>query len=352
MKVLFVYKYLTLGGVEAVLRARLDGLERLGIEAHCWFFQDYGGRPIFSGREDRVRVGPVEACLRCVRKEGFDLLCSLDTEEILPGLSRMAKPPRLVYECHSTYDQALERLSLLAAHPPAAVFAPSQEQQRIVRERLGEGIEVRVVPNPLRQEFVSEPEAFPSPPPRPVLAWIGRLDAQKNWKGFLTLAGILARRGIPMEPWIIGKPVAGGADVVLRRAREEQVLGGLRWFYTVPSGRMPIILDAVRDSGGALVSTSRGESFGLTVAEAMARRCAVVVPDQPPFTELVEEGETGCLFKPGSPVAAARRLQEVLASPCLRREYGRRGREKVLARFAPEPALAALARELERVAAA
>ena len=28
MKVLFVYKYLTLGGVEAVLRARLDGLER------------------------------------------------------------------------------------------------------------------------------------------------------------------------------------------------------------------------------------------------------------------------------------------------------------------------------------
>jgi hypothetical protein len=38
VKVLFVYKYLTLGGVEAVLRARLDGLSAAGIEAHAWFF--------------------------------------------------------------------------------------------------------------------------------------------------------------------------------------------------------------------------------------------------------------------------------------------------------------------------
>ena len=36
----------------------------------------------------------------------------------------------------------------------------------------------------------------------------------------------------------------------------------------LPYGRIPLFLDAVRDSGGVLVSTSRAESFGLTVAEA------------------------------------------------------------------------------------
>ena len=48
MKVLFVYKYLTLGGVETVLRARLDGLAECGIDAHAWFFDDLGGRALFA----------------------------------------------------------------------------------------------------------------------------------------------------------------------------------------------------------------------------------------------------------------------------------------------------------------
>src|SRR6185312_11639088 len=93
VKVLFVYKYLTLGGVEAVLRARLDSLAPAGIEAHAWFFHDYGGRSIFQGREDRLHVGPVEECLRFARREGFDLLSSIDSEEVLPGFAGGAEPP-------------------------------------------------------------------------------------------------------------------------------------------------------------------------------------------------------------------------------------------------------------------
>jgi glycosyltransferase involved in cell wall biosynthesis len=351
MRVLFVYKYLTLGGVEAVLRARLDGLGRAGIEAHAWFFHDYGGQPIFEGCEDRIHVGSVEDCLAFSRQEGFDLLCSIDTEEILPGLEDGLEPPRLVFECHSAYLENIEYLRSLADHHPAAVFTPSEGQRALVLERLGEGIEVRVVPNPLRRDFVEEPEEFPAPPPRPVVGWIGRLDEQKNWEGFLALVGVLARGGTALEAWIIGKPVeTDGSARLLECARGEGVLGCLRWFGALPSCQIPTFLDAVRDSGGVLVSTSRGESFGLTVAEAMARRCAVVVPDQRPFTEFVEEGWSGSCFQPGSPESAAACVRDLLADPARRSEYGRHGREAVLARFAPEPALAVLARELERLA--
>lgn len=352
MKVLFVYKYLTPGGVEAVLRARLDGLDRWGLEAHAWFFHDFGGRPIFAGREDRIHLGGVDACLDFARREGFALLASIDTEEVLPGLAGKPGGPKLVFECHSAYLDNIEYLRGLAAHRPAAVFTPSEAQRKLVRERLGEGIDVRIVPNPLRRELVAEPEPFPAPPPRPVVAWIGRLDAQKNWEGFVELAGLLARRGTAMEAWILGKPVeAGGAERLLDRSREEGALGRLRWFSSLPSQRIPTFFDAVRDSGGVLVSTSHGESFGLTVAEAMARRCAVAVPDQRPFTEFVEEGVSGSVFAPGSPDSAAARVAELLADSARRSAYGRQGRETVLARFAPEPALAVLARELERVAA-
>jgi glycosyltransferase involved in cell wall biosynthesis len=350
VKVLFVYKYLTLGGVEAVLRARLDGLGASGIEAHAWFFHDYGGRSIFRGREDRLHVGPVEDCLRFARAERFDLLSSIDSEEVLPGFAGASGGPRLIMECHSTYLANIEYLRGLAAYRPAAVFSPSEGHSRLVKERVGEGIPVRVVPNPLRREFVEEPPPFPAPPPRPVVAWIGRLDEHKNWRGLVEISGLLGRRGVEHEVWIIGKaPDPEVPAQLLAAAREARVLRRLRWLGALPYGRIPVFLDAVRESGGVVISTSRAESFGLTIAEGLARRCAVAAPDQSPFPELVQPGKTGALFTPGDAASAAGCLQELLADAGLRADLGRRGREMVLARFAPEVALGVLAGELKRL---
>lgn len=357
MKILFVYKYLTLGGVEAVLRARLDGLAGLsggGIEAHAWFFHDYGGRSIFRGCEERLHVGSPELCLRFAREQTFDLLSTIDSEEVLPAFQGSGtQRPRLILECHSAYLANIQYLRGLAACHPVAVFTPSEGQRRLVEERVGYGserIEVRVVPNPLRREMVAEPAPFPAPPPRPVVAWIGRLDDHKNWQGFLGVAGLLARRGVDCEPWILGQPVEeDGAAHLLALARQEKILGRLRWFGALPYGRIPLFLDAVRASGGAVVSTSRGESFGLTIAEAMARRCAVAAPGHSAFPEFVLPGRTGSLFTPGSPDSAADRIQELLGDSALRERLGDEARRFVLARYAPEPALAALAAELRRL---
>ena len=350
MRVLFVYKYLTLGGVEAVLRARLDGLGCAGIEAHAWFFHDYGGGSIFAGLEDRIHLGSVEECLRYAVEQGFDLLCSIDSEEVLPGFEGPPGRLRLIMECHSAYPESLDYLRRLAGYHPAAVFTPSETHRRIVRERIGAGIEPRVVPNPLRRELVADLAPFEPVPPWPVVAWIGRLDEHKNWRSFLKIVELLVRRSPGVELWMAGRPVtADGTAALFERAREAGVLGRLRWFRGLPHDRIPFFFDAVRDSGGVTVTTSRGESFGMTVVEAMARGCAVLVPDQGPFTEYVEEGVTGGLYRPGSPRSAADRLQALLADGGLREACGRRARASVLERFGPGPALAVLAAELRRL---
>lgn len=351
MRILFVYKYLTLGGVETVLRARLDQLDRWGIEAHAWFFHDLGGRSVFAGREDRICVGPPADCLRRALAGKFDLLDSIDTEEILEVWQDGAGP-RLVFECHTPYVENLEYLRRLAPLKPAAVLVPSEHQRRIALERLGPGVKVRVVPNPLREAFVSPPEPFPSPPRRPVVAWIGRLDALKNWRGFVDLGSELLRKGSGAELWIAGRPVEEDTAADLQgRGRAAGILGRLRWFRGLPHDRVPAMLDAVRDSGGVLVSTSSGESFGMTVAEAMARACPVAAPNRTPFTEFVKDGETGVLFRAdGSWREAADRIAALLADGPRRRTLGEAGRVSILARHAPEPALAALAAELRRLA--
>jgi len=352
MRVLFVYSYLTLGGVEAVLCARLDGLAAHGIETHAWFFHDLGGRSIFDGVVERVRVGDAAACLAFAR--GFDLVSTIDTPEVLAGYETPAPLlPPLIVECHSAYLDNIEYLRRLPRLRPAAIFAPSRHHARLVADRVGDGADVRVVPNPVRRELAAEPAPFPAPPRRPVLAWVGRLDEHKNWRSFVEIAAAVAERGVEAEAWIAGLPmVPERAGELLARAREAGVLPRLRWLRGLPHERIPAFLDAVRDSGGVAVTTSRGESFGMTVVEAMARRCPVLVPDSGPFTDFVTDGVSGGLYRPGSVRSATDRLLALLSDGQLRAECGRRGREVVLTRFAPEPALAVLAAELERAAVA
>jgi glycosyltransferase involved in cell wall biosynthesis len=348
LKVLFVYKYLTLGGVEAVLRARLDGLPALGIDARAWFFHDLGGRSLFHDLHDRVCLGTPEEAVAWARAEGFDLVCAIDSEEVLPALAA-AGEPRWLLECHSGYVENLDYLARLGGAPPAVVLVPSAEQRRLVMERIGNSAPVRVVLNPVARELLGEPEPFPAPPPRPVVAWIGRLDELKNWRGFLDIGAHVVSALPNVELWIAGRiQDPGGPDALLAAARQREVLGRLRWLDGLQHAHMRALLDAVRDSGGVVVSTSRRESFGLTVAEAMARACAVVVPEQPPFTELV--GWPQSLYPPGNWEGAAERILRLLAEPSLRNDAGRRGRAVAVESLAPARTLPALATALREVA--
>src|SRR5262249_47423876 len=238
------------------------------------------------------------------------------------------------------YLPTVAYLAELSALRPAAVLAPSAHHAGFVRERSGLA-EVHVAPNPLRRPFLAEPAPFTPVPERPALAWIGRLDEHKNWAGFLEIAARLAGRTDRFEAWMVGQPVApDGAADLLRRARELGVLPRLRWFAGLPHAAMPAFYDAVRDSGGVAVTTSRGESFGMTVVEAMARGCPVLVPDQGPFTDLVVPGETGCCYPPGATGAAVQVLEELLCDAERRRALGRRARQEAPPRLAPPTALA------------
>lgn len=348
MRLLFVYKYLTLGGVETVLRARLDGLGELGVDAHAWFFHDLGGRRVFAGQETRVRVGPVGECL-AFAASGFDLVVSIDTEEVLAPLARRGSP-RLVVECHSPYLDNIDYLRRLAAAPPAAVLVPSRHQRRIVRDRLGDAAPVHVVPNCLAPGFLARPRAFPFPPARPVIAWVGRLDALKNWPEALRLVAALLDEGADVEMWLAGRPVRRGDGEELRdHAADLGVLGRLRWYRGLAPERLPRFFDAVRDSGGIVVSTSRGESFGMTIAEAMARECVVVAPDRPPFPELIEHGVAGVLVPDPMAVQAIEPVLALLGDAPRRVALGSRARATVVERFAPGPALGRLVEVLREL---
>jgi glycosyltransferase involved in cell wall biosynthesis len=86
--------------------------------------------------------------------------------------------------------------------------------------------------------------------------------------------------------------------------------------------------------------------------EAMAAGRPVVASDLPELREVVLDGETGLLFKPGDKAALARQTRALLDGPGLRRRLGAAAREHARKHFAAAQAVRQAARLYSEAAAA
>jgi glycosyltransferase involved in cell wall biosynthesis len=291
-------------------------------------------------------VGGVNELASVLSHVDFRIVSSIDTEEIFPLFTQNPPSSRLVIEAHTTYVENLRYLKQVRGLPVAGFLVPTAAQAKLVAELIGGVDKVTVVPNPIREIFTDSPNRDVPRPPRQVVAWIGRLDEHKNWKGFLDVASRVTRPAA-VEWWIVGdNPDPGVTNALRQHATALNLLARLRWLRKVPHERMPLLLDMVRESGGVTITTSLGESFGLTVIEAMARGCTVVVPASEPFADYVTHSETGLCYDAGSVDNAARYVQLALLQAEVRERCGAAARRVVLNRYAPSAVLPVLAREL------
>jgi rhamnosyl/mannosyltransferase len=81
-----------------------------------------------------------------------------------------------------------------------------------------------------------------------------------------------------------------------------------------------------------LASTSRAESFGISVLEAQAMSVPAVVTDVGTGTvEAIEPGETGLVVPPGDAAALSAAIREIVSDPARSEAMGRRARKRAVA---------------------
>ena len=85
--------------------------------------------------------------------------------------------------------------------------------------------------------------------------------------------------------------------------------------------------------GTALISASTNESFGLTLAEAMACETPVIAPNVGGIPEVVDHGENGYIYEFGNKNLLTDYMLQLLADKALVRKLGNKGREKVINEF-------------------
>jgi glycosyltransferase involved in cell wall biosynthesis len=160
----------------------------------------------------------------------------------------------------------------------------------------------------------------------PVLINLARLSiAQKDQLTLLRALPIVQEEFPQASLLLVGE---GKDRPSIEREIERLGLGG---GVTLLGSRQDIgALLAVSD---VFVFPSRYEGFGIALAEAMAAGKPVVASRVPPLTELVDEGGSGYLVKPGDPEAFASAIVKLAHDQALARAMGMKGQQIAREKF-------------------
>lgn len=215
----------------------------------------------------------------------------------------------------------IDRLTLKLAD---RIITPSKT---LAEARFSGSNKVRVVPNgiDLRAFAAGDGERVRAeltiPPAAPVITFIGAISHVKDPTTFVHACALVHRR-FPEAHFLLA-----GADTDSPLAHQVRALVQSAGF-----GDHFRFLGYRQDAADLLaaatvhVSTSKQESFGRTLIEAMAAGKPVVATRCGGPEEVVVDGETGFIVPPGNPEAVASAIITLLAQPDLAKAMGNAGR--------------------------
>jgi glycosyltransferase involved in cell wall biosynthesis len=154
---------------------------------------------------------------------------------------------------------------------------------------------------------------------------ISRIDEGKGIRDIIEAAKIIKEKESNFEINLVGDgPLVGD----YQRLVNSYNLDGEVQFLGYMKNIREVLLTA-----DIFVSASHNEGLGLNIIEAMIWGLPVVVTGVGGVPEIVDDKVNGFVVDPGDPEQLGEALLFMMKNSKLRREYGRKGREKVLKEF-------------------
>jgi alpha-maltose-1-phosphate synthase len=228
-----------------------------------------------------------------------------------------------------------ERTAVEAAAAVIAVSAGMREDVLAAYPAVP-GERIRVIRNGIdTAEYSPDPatdvlERYGVDPARPSVVFIGRVTRQKGLP-------VLLQAGADIDPAAQLVICAGAADTAELEAEVSELAAQLRagragvtWLSGMLAKREVIQL---LTHATVFACPSLYEPLGIVNLEAMACGTAVVGSRVGGIPEVVADGETGLLVRPGEPAALAGAINALVTDPHRAAEMGRLGRKRAVADF-------------------
>ncbi|WP_428909492.1 glycosyltransferase family 4 protein [Niallia sp. Krafla_26] len=342
MKVLVIWRLLTVGGVNAGWRNRAIYFKKYGIHTEFLYTTDHGGMHIMEDVAPVYLTKDKHEIVNIIKKNQYDAIIVVDTKSAYKWIKKAKfQGPVLVEARTPELIKLKPHISDFNGIEPLTIIVPSQYQKRIVNI-LTEEIPIHVIYNGVdptfcraltKEEIDFNNEPF-LPKNKKVIGWIGRLDKRKNWPMLVEVAKKIKRERDDIEIWVIGGAQSVQREEFAATWQEENLTDIIKWFPVIPYQQMPHVYSKIRESGGCTLATTKSESFGNTFIESMVSGVPVVASNMSPVTELVIPEETGLLYYGQNVEDATKQLYTIIDNPNLQQEMSQNAIQHVHERFA------------------
>ncbi|MGH4014543.1 MAG: glycosyltransferase [Pseudonocardiaceae bacterium] len=183
----------------------------------------------------------------------------------------------------------------------------------------------------VKHNFVADPGVRRDGPGEHVL-YLGRLTTEKGIRLLMSAWDMIAAGGGLGMPLVL----AGTGPLqeeVTRWARDRDDVRHLGLLSKADCGQV------IARSAVVVAPSTWMETFGLVVVEAMAADVPAVAAAHGAFVELIQDGVTGLLHRPGDPGSLAECLRRVVATPEANRTMGEAARRRYEQDFTPSVGL-------------
>lgn len=339
MKVLFVY-YVPSGGVETLNRQRCRALRLAGIEGHCLYYgwgagiQNSVDFPVYISRND-IEIKHI------LDSNQYDAIVVTTDHASFARFSMLGFKGKFVLEIQGYGPKEVARAQLTAAMPyinqyASALLNPNTPHIAALFQEL----------YPHKPQFNFN-NCFDTTyftynsyihPEYPVIAWLGRIEDNKNWREFLHIGHQLSQHVPNLRMWMFED---NHLSVPAEREQFQQLIAelGLQNRLTVranvPNGEMPYYFSVIGDSGGFLCSTSKVEGAPYAVLEAMSCRCPVLTTDSDGVSTSVYHNATGKFYTLGNIQHAVQEGLELMHNAALREQIRAGAMQHVQQAFNP-----------------
>ena len=346
-----VLQFLTvddLAGTELMTYDLVQAMDKERFDVHVAFLLNRGplstwlersGIPVHSLRGADGVTRPIRDLISLVRSQRFDIVHLYGFKTSLLGrivfklLSRSTQVVHGIRGQHVSQSVDIASLTTRLAVRAERFLSPLIDYYVSNSKGAVEFLTERGLP---KQKFIWIPSGIdtrewqsviPHAKPAPLIACVARFHAQKRHADLVEALAVLASDGTTFRCILVGDgPLLESVKAQVNRL-------GLFEFVEFVGRIEPTAIRELLAEADLFAVSSEWEGLPRSVIEAMAVGLPVVGTDVNGTNELVIHGETGLLVPPRDPQALARSLRMLLLDAEMRRQMGRRGRQRVEEEF-------------------
>lgn len=317
VNVLFVF-FVPSGGVDTLNRTRCLGLRKYGIKADCLYYswgagiQNYGDIPVYISNDDNE----IKQILEIGK---YDFIVATTDHYCFARFRRLGYKGKFILEIQGYGSKEVAQVELSKASPiinahASALLNPNTPHISKIYNEIYPHIPTFSFNNCF--DSTSFTYRVIEKPSSPIMAWVGRLEDNKNWREFIFIAYMLKKDHYPnLELWMYEDPnlsTPGERDALLNMVYSLNLHPSLHIYTNVPNLEMQYYYSMIGDSGGLVCMTSKVEGAPLSVLEAMSCLCPVMTSSSDGISSSVIHDVTGKVYPLGQVATAVQEASQLI----------------------------------------